>query len=85
MDYKEEVKVKLCKLMDIVYSGKYRTLQIDTDEDCPYVYVWIPGNPVKVFGYHKESCISPPEGESWSFLECCDIAIKTIDFLNLKK
>ena len=76
-EYHEAVKQAVSKLLDLVSASKWRTLQIETDENCPSVQLWLTPNSIAVYGHHKAGWISPEQGEdSWSFLECCQKALE---------
>ena len=87
-DYSEKVKAAVCKLLDHVAQSKWRTLDLDTDEDCPMVHVWIPPDSIKAYGHFVEEkerlkdgqTLCPSLGcESWSFLECCERVLAQIE------
>jgi len=84
-DYSEKVKAAVCKLLDHVAESKWSTLELDTDEDCPMVDVWLPPDSIKAYGHcSQEKGILCPSlgGESWSFLECCEHVLAEIERLS---
>ena len=81
-DYSEKVKAAVCKLLDHVAESKWRALDLDTDEDCPMVHVWIFPDSIKAYGHFVEEkgTLCPSlGGESWSFLECCERVLAEIE------
>ena len=78
-EYKEKVKQTVGKLFDYTYQGKFYGLTLDADEDVPFVHAWYRGQSVKAYGWHKgeplSGIFSPPENETWSFLECCELVL----------
>ena len=75
--YATEVKEVVGKLLDLTAKQKWNTLTIDTDEDFPSVYLWMPPDAIRVCGHRADEpgWMMPPEYETWSFLECCQRAL----------
>jgi hypothetical protein len=81
-DYNEKVKAAVCKLLDHVAESKWRTLDLDTDEECPMVRVWIWPNSIKAYGHcveEKGTLCPASSDESWSFLDCCERVLAEIE------
>ena len=78
-NYAKAVKEAVAKLLDHTHARKWNTLELDTDEDYPFVHAWVPPHDVKIHGSTREGWESPPEGETWSFLECCEKALAAIE------
>ncbi len=80
--YAADVKQAICKLLDYTYQNKWRNVSFDTDEDTPSVSLWTGVRTIKVCGFHcdKVGWIHPqPEEENWSFLECCNRVLYSIN------
>lgn len=72
-DYIEKVKAAVCKLLDHVARSGHNTLDLDTDEDFATVHAWIDGESYWAKGAMKDN------GESLSFLECCENVLSEIE------
>ena len=72
--YAQDVKAAVAELLGLASSGRYHTLSLDTDEDCPFVDLWYRGKSVRACGWYRDEWLSPPEGsdDNWSFLDCCN-------------
>lgn len=78
-EYAGNVKRVVCELLDVVYERKFDTMTFDTDEDCPCVHIWTRGKAIKVYGWNRnglDAIYPTDEGENWSFLECCQRALR---------
>jgi hypothetical protein len=43
--YTAQVKEAVLNLIDLTREGRYYSLSLDTDEDCPFVNLWYYGHP----------------------------------------